>query len=198
MEIDQKELAKFQRGDYDLDAKAKLEAWIESGKKLGYTYTHKEGSSDWYWYRPDGKMARYASHGGNRDIPPVWFIWYREDGVSQLRKDFILISDLGKSETSSVWFRANGKTKIRDESTNYWYWYDKNGKAVRNEWDDNGDGIPDWYLTTEDDAEKRKLLKIEDSWAINPKLIPEECRISDQPDLRVPIRRKVADKSNNK
>jgi len=39
--------------------------------------------------------------------------------------------------------------------------------------------------------EKRKPLKIEDSWAISPKLIPEESRILDQPELRVPIRRKA-------
>jgi hypothetical protein len=50
------------------------------------------------------------------------------------------------------------------------------------------------YVGGQKAMEKRKPLKVEDSWAINPKLIPEESRISDQPDLRVPIRRKVAEK----
>jgi len=203
-EIDQKELAKFHQADYAFDAKARLEAWIESGKRLGYTYKHKEGSNAWHWYRPNGKLARFADHGGYDDIPPIFFTWYDEDGISEVRKDSIFITDFGKSVTSNEWYRPKEKVKIRHESTSSWYWYDKNGKAIRTEWDDNGDGIPDWYLTKEDDVEgayyrddkeKRKPLKLEESWAINPKLIPEESRISDQPELRVPIRRKVVDKA---
>jgi hypothetical protein len=201
-EIDQKELAKFHEGDFAVDAKVKLEAWIESGKKLGYDYRHKEGSNNWYWYRPDGKLARRAS-GARNDGPPDWFICYHEDGVSNLRKEESFRSTTGELLTYRQWYQPKNPFRIRVESASAWCWYGKDGKAIHAEWDDNGDGIPDWYMTKEDNLErgfyfgeqkKGKPLKIENSWAINPKLIPEESRISDQPELRVPIRRKVADK----
>jgi hypothetical protein len=198
-EIDQKELARLHEGDFAVDAKTKLEAWIESGKKLGYTYKHEKGSKDWRWYRADGKEARVAYQYGSvdGDGPPQFFIWKHEGG-GELRSESF--SNPSGELTNRRWCRPKTTLNIRYESPSNWCWYGKDGKPVREEWDDNGDGIPDWYITKEDKIEhvgdrkameKRKPLKLEESWAINPKLIPEESRISDQPDLRVPIRRKV-------
>lgn len=198
-EVDQKELAKLHQGDFAVDAKAKLKAWIESGKVLGYTYHHKEGSNEWYWYRPNGTTARLASRGATngQDGLPVEFFWYHEDGFSELRKETFGYRT-GKL-TSRRWCQLKNTFNIRYESSGTWCWYGRDGKPVRQEWDDNGDGIPDWYVTKEDNIdhvfdrnamEKRKPLKIEESWAINPRMIPEESRIPDQPDLRVPIYRK--------
>jgi hypothetical protein len=200
-EVDQKELAKLHQGDFAVDAKAKLESWIESGKKLGYTYKHEEGSNNWYWYGPNGKLARSASRGAN-DGPPVHFVWHHEDGGGELRLETFNYPTGEPSRRR--WCRPGTTENIRYESPGSWCWYGKDNKVVRIEWDDNGDGIPDWYITKEDNIEhvadrkameKRMPLKLGESWAINPKLIPEESRISDQPDLRVPIRRKVAEKS---
>jgi hypothetical protein len=205
-EVDQMELAKLHEGDFSIDAKTKLEAWIESGTKFGYRYEHAEGSNHWFWYRANGKLARSASRGA-KDGPPRWFVWHHEDGNSEARSEEIFHSRNGELLISRNWYQPSSKIRIRHDSTNSWYWYEKNGKGVRTEWDDNGDGIPDWYMTDEenvqnafykDDKTNRKPLKLEDSWAINPKLIPEESRISDQPDLRVPIRRKVAAEPVNK
>jgi hypothetical protein len=193
-EIDQKDLRNLQQGDFAAAAKTKLDAWIESGKKLGYLYEHKEGSNDWNWYLPSGNLARSAHRGANEG-PPIRFIWYQEDGSHELRRE-IFNYHTGEL-TSRCWCRPGTTESIRNESTNNWWWYDKEGNVVRREWDDNGDGIPDWYMTNEDfvgdkkEVDLRKPLKVEKSWAINPKLIPEESRISDQPELRVPIRRKV-------
>jgi len=196
-EIDAKELARLHEGDFAVDAKTKLEAWIESGKKLGYKYQHKEDSDYWYWYRADSTLARFASRGAN-DGPPVQFYWHHDDGRGELRKEEFTYRS-GRL-TSRRWCHHKTGSNIRYESPGTWCWYGGDGKPVRQEWDDNGDGIPDWYITKADNIdhvgdskamEKRKPLKIEDSWAISPKLIPEESRILDQPELRVPIRRKA-------
>ena len=73
-------------------------------------------------------------------------------------------------------------------------WYDARGKVVRSELDDNGDGIPDWFSSEEpkhfgDVLEDGKTLKLDESWAIHPELIPKESRILNQSDRRVPIRK---------
>ena len=179
-EIDQKELAKLNKGDFAVEGKLKLEAWIESGKKLGYKYVHEAGSRDWYWYRSNGKLARSAMRGLG-DGPPGVFFWYHEDGRSELRKE-----ELGRNGIESRrWSQPNSTLNIRYESSGHWCWYGKDGKPVRMEWDGNGDGIPDWFVAKEDNIrhvadrkamEKRKPLKVEESWAINPRLIPEESR----------------------
>jgi hypothetical protein len=193
--VDREELVKLQAGDYSADAASKLRAWVESGKTLGYTYRHAEGSNDWSWYRPDGRLARRA-HRGAADGPPVQFFWLHENGA-ELRKETFGYRT-GELE-SRRWCRAEGFFNIRYETRDTWCWYGKDGKVVRQEWDDNGDGIPDWYMTGEDGIahvfdrqamEKRKALKVADSWAVNSELIPADSRIPDQPALRVPVRRR--------
>lgn len=197
-EIDRDELAKLHQGDFAVDAKAKLEAWIASGKALGYTYRHTEGSRDWTWHRPDGTLARSASRGAT-DGPPVHFTWHFANGSGELRLETFAYQ-AGTLE-SRRWQNPKTGGNLRYETFGSWCWYGKDGKPVRFEWDDNGDGIPDWYVTGEDGLEhtgdrkameKRKPLKVQESWAVNPKLIPEASRIPDQPDLRLPLRRTKA------
>ncbi len=199
-EVDRQEQAKLHQGDFAVGAKFKMETWIELGKKLGFIYKREEGSDEWYLYRSNGKPVCKA-YRELRDGLPCCFIWYYEDGVSELREVEIRCSESGQILYCREQWRQskNGRT-IREEisygNSITWTWYAKNGEPVREEWDDNGDGIPDWYKTKQDfvskkeERELRNLLNIEDSWAINSKLVPEESRISDHPDLRVPIRKK--------
>jgi len=62
------------------------------------------------------------------------------------------------------------------------------------EWDDNSDGIPDWVSLNGNDEERKRVV-IQESWAINPKFIPEESQIPDQKERRVPIRKIINNKS---
>ncbi|HEV3145264.1 MAG TPA: hypothetical protein VGZ47_15340 [Gemmataceae bacterium] len=195
-EIDEKELEKLNAGDFAVDAKTKLAAWIESGKKNGYDYRHS--SDAWEWYSQNGKLIRRAYRTGGGDFP-LEFAWYQADGRTEFRKE-VFNHNTGNL-WSRVWRRPGTDLPTRSEGHNQWCWYDNDGKPIRVEWDTNGDGIPDWFVIGDDDIKsfpdwkemekKRKPLKVEDSWAINPKLIPPDSRISDQPDLRVPIRRAV-------
>jgi hypothetical protein len=213
-EIDQKELAKAQMGDFAINAKTKLDAWIASGKKLGYDCGHKDDAYlSWNW--PNGKKARSALRD-DYNGPTLKFVWYQENGLDISREERFDSKTDNLVERS--WYRpAPNNKKSRSEAIGWWcwwYWYDKDGRCVRAEWDDNGDGIPDRYLTKEDDIvqfreeklyemptqkrliAKRKALKLEDSWAVNPKLIPEECRVPDEPDRRVPIRKRELPKQD--
>ena len=194
-EIDREELARFHQGDFSVDAAKKLEAWFATAKALGYTYKYVENIRGHHWYGSDGRLVRSATHG-RPGGPPGVFTWHRsEPNQSEIRQEsFETPTHIGRR-----WQRPNGPGNIRWESPSIWHWYGLDGsKPVRMEWDDNGDGIPDWYVTGDDGTgytldekaiAKRKPLKVEASWAVDPKLIPEASRIPDQPDLRLPLRR---------
>jgi hypothetical protein len=193
-EVDLAELAKLEAGDYETNAVRKLKAWIESGQKLGYRYQHEDGANDWSWYGPDGRLVRRASRYEG-DGAPVAFEWFHPGG-GELRSEHFGYRT-GELQTRR-WCRATGEN-IRYETPGTWCWYGADGRPVRQEWDDNGDGLPDWYVTAADGIahvfdrkamEKRRPLKLADSWAVHPELIPEDSRVSDQPDLRIPIRRR--------
>jgi hypothetical protein len=190
-EVDPEAEAKFFQGDYATDPRAKLEAWMKSGKKLGYklTVTDRESGSPTYtWYRPDGTVARVARTYGKRAWPHDFF-WNHPDGETEFRDEYC-----PGTVSTWRWSRPGTSYNIRYETCGSnerpasWTWYDKDGKQIRHEWDDNGDGIPDWVSRGREDK-TRKRLAIKDSWAVNPKLIPAESRIPDQPDRRVPLRK---------
>jgi hypothetical protein len=193
-EVDRAELTKLEAGDYETNAARKLKAWIESGQALGYTYQHADGADDWSWYGPDGRMVRRASRSSG-GVDPVVFEWFHPTGGELRKEEYGYRS--GELQTRR-WCRATGEN-IRYETRDTWCWYGPDGRPVRQEWDDNGDGLPDWYVTAADGIahvfdrnalEKRRSLKLADSWAVHPELIPEDSRVSDQPDLRIPIRRR--------
>jgi len=200
-EVDTKEEQKLYEGDFSLDAKAKLDAWLASGKQLGYELDFQEEkpgftSRHWTWYGKDGTVAREAY--ANAGKLPNYFIWRHKDGQGELRRE-----TMGRYVTRTWrWCRAGTGVNIRYETSNTddqrpdgWCWCDKTGKFIRKEWDDNGDGIPDW-TAEERDAKEGQPLKLEESWAVHPDLIPEGSRIPDQLDRRVPIKRREVPKEN--
>ncbi len=174
-EIDQKERAKLQQGEFSVNFNAKLEAWIESGKKLGYKYQHEEDSNTWHWYGPGGKRIR-AIVNRKLDGTAVEFVWYHEGGSGELRRDTFYYSSSSGDLISHLCLSKSAGA-VRYESTGIWCWYGKDSTAIRIEWDDNGDGIPDWYITNPDATiasefdknglEMLKPLRIDDSWPDN-------------------------------
>jgi hypothetical protein len=194
-EVDRAELARLTAGDFETNAGRKLAAWVASGEALGYTCRHEPGSIEWKWYDNNGRLAREAlcspQAGG-----AATFNWYRATG-DPLREEWF---DHPTGElTARRWGGPGGN--VRYETRGSWCWYDRAGKAARLEWDDNGDGIPDWYVAAADGLEhcadrrameKRRPLTVPASWAVHPELIPPESRVPDQPGLRVPVRRREA------
>ncbi|WP_020474965.1 hypothetical protein [Zavarzinella formosa] len=196
-EVDREELAKINTGDYQANAADNLQAWIASGPDLKLTYQHQEGSGLWRWHDETGHLVREITEGKKTSGPDLFTIYHPNREISRID---IFSFRKGKL-MSRRWLRKDGSGIFRLEDDDSWCWWGKNGDIIRLEWDDNGDGIPDWYLTEDDkpkdmcDREakkKKKPLAIEGSWAIDPKLIPEECQLIDQPDLRVPVRKKAA------
>ncbi len=193
-EVDGAELAKLESGDFAADSTFKLLAWVKSGKDLGYTYEHAAESGTWTWRDSSGKLVRKVASASQSRIP-YEFVWFHPDGQELRKETFQYRTDELQSRR---WCRADTGATIRYETRDAWSWCDKDGKVIRLEWDDNSDGIPDWYRTVEDGIDstsdrtaKRHPLKPAESWAVDQKLIPEVSRISDQPDLRIPVRRKV-------
>ncbi|WP_020474964.1 hypothetical protein [Zavarzinella formosa] len=194
-EVDRAELAKMNgRSDFRANAADQLKAWIASGAGLKQTREVKAGRDAWLWVDADGLPVRSADGGEDKGPPSLFMIYYAKEKM--FRHDSFLRAS-GELASRS-W--STGK-KIRDDEKGCWRWYGKDEKIIRLEWDDNHDGIPDWYLKAEDkpnhpsDEEsntKKRPLAINDSWAVNPKLIPEECQIPDQANFRVPVRKKVA------
>lgn len=196
-EIDPEAEKKLTEGDFSHDGQEKLAAWIASGEKLGYRLVKESTSieTDHKWYRKDGTLAREAF---SYPDGPYSFIWYHVDGDSELRSE-----GTGKHRISSWrWCRKRPVLNIRSESStglsgplrpDHWVWCNALGKVVREEWNDNGQGIPNRVSSGTPPfnrmPEDAKPLKMDDSWAVHPELIPEESRISDQPNRRVPIRK---------
>ena len=187
-EVDTQAEKKFFQNDHDRSMKTKLESWLASGKKMGYRLEivkDSAGSNNYSWYRADGTLARNAHSFGKSDFPHT-FLWYHTDGKQRIRDEW------GGDHTNCWrWCRPDNGANIRYETGNpsTWTWYDKNGNEIRQEGDDNGDGIPDWFSSGR--KGKHQDLPLDKSWAVHPELIPEECRIPDQPDRRVPIRKIV-------
>jgi len=195
-EVDREAEKQFFQGDYARDMKTKLDSWLVSGKELGYRLeVTSSGSSTYWWYRVDGTLARYANLHD--------FRWYGRGGRDDPRR-----GEGGGTETHHwSWSRPDRGTRRDKEKTkgrvggdgttirfetgapNSWSWCSKEGAQVRHEWDDNGDGVPDWVSVGP--KGKDQVLSLDKSWAVHPELIPQECRIPDQPDRRVPLRKIV-------
>jgi hypothetical protein len=187
--VDRDAETKFFEGQYSTDPAAKLAAWKALGEKLGYRCEEREAGEGrrTCWYRPDRtRVFEYADRN---------FTWYDESGRNELRGEVA-----GKSWH---WYRPGGSSLIRsefswgedDKRPHEWFWGDKAERLVRRELDDNADGIPDLFdgklpaPATDDHEEEWRPLEMDRSWAVHPELIPPECRIEDQPDRRVPVRK---------
>ncbi len=196
-EVDRAEVANIETGDFSADPAERLRSWTASGSALGYTLREEvspEGRKDWKWYGADDRRPAREASRGLGDGPPTYFKWLHPNGGERRSEGFDATGVL----VCRRWCQDDTRN-IRYETGVSWCWYGLDGKVVRFEWDDNGDGLPDLYVTAEDgirhtgDEEamkKRKELRLTESWAVNPALIPEECRIPDQPGLRVPVRLK--------
>jgi hypothetical protein len=195
-EVDPEEEKKLYEGEFTRDRKAKLELWKEAGKKHSWRMkieTFTGGGIRYAWFGADGKYIREA--GPSRaDALPDSFIWRHPDGIHEYRREEY------HNVTGHLqwlrWERPDGGN-IRFETFNAedhavsWGWSDKDGKSGRAELDENDDGIPDVFLTGNRDK-GRHPLPLEKSWAVHPELIPPECRIPDQPDRCVPLRKVAA------
>ena len=188
-EIDPEAEAELYEGDYAVDPKVKLKAWLEAGNELNYRYTYRSLPGERHlWHGFGGAMTREGKGPKHKDLDT--FIWYQEDGKRELR------GERGRRLVSEWrWFRPGTDQLVRTEASktgdwrpDEWVWYDENSEPIRTEWDDNGDGIPDWVKGPAAEVQEQ-LLAPADSWAVHPDLIPEANRITDQPERRVPVRR---------
>jgi hypothetical protein len=189
--------AKFFEGVYAIDFDQKLVAWKAEGERLGYRYKECDEGGDHRhcWYRADRTRAFecvLATYGPT-------FTWYDQGGWNELRREW---GSTRAFPTWWRWYRPGGSSQIRAESTDgavdrrphEWLWWDEAERLARYERDDNGDGIPDVFdaraPVAGDHEEDWQPLDLDRSWAVHPELIPEECRIPDQPDRRVPLRKR--------
>jgi hypothetical protein len=198
-EVDpEKEKVQYQGIDSG-DFNVKLKALLRWGEKHGYQLQHRPASGEatprWEWLH-EGKLMAEAYHdrGFKGDEgSPCYFLLYRPDGTR-------LRDEGGWPSLDTVrWYRPDGKTMVRCEHGSMrqqswrpttWCWYGKDGKAVRSEWDTNGDGVPDRYRDDEFYKKDPGLpLAVERSWAVHPELIPEEMSIPGQAERRVPLRK---------
>lgn len=191
-EVDPDAEKKFYQGDYALDPKRKLESWLATGRKLGYRLKvekHQAEGPSYYWYGPDGSLARHAYSNAGEQLPGN-FIWYHKGNWQQFRYESYQNGHVNWRR----WSRPNKSSNIRYETVDasgrpiQWTWYDGEGKVIRREWDDNGDGIPDLVATTRTGKVGRPL-PLKESWAVHPELIPKDSRVPDQPDRCVLLRR---------
>jgi hypothetical protein len=183
----------FFQGEFSRDLKVKLESWRVVARQEELRLEVDEPATRYRWYRPDGTLAREAYGGTGRPMLDH-FIWYDATGRNPVREEWT-----GADGITAWRWRQPGKTSndnIRYETANAdgrphsWTWWDRQGKAVRHEWDDNGDGVPDLVGSDKDG----RPLRLEESWAVHPRLIPEESRIPDQPQRHVPLRKTARDR----
>jgi hypothetical protein len=168
------------------------------GEQQGYRLDHSPAMDKetprWSWYQGDKLVAEAYHDRGFKgsEGKPSSFILYRSDGTR-------LRDETGWPSLDMVrWYRPDG-TMVRYESGSLhkeswrpttWGWYTKEGKAVRSEWDTNGDGVPDTYREGAFYERDPGLpLAVERSWAVHPELIPQEFSIPGQSDRRVPLRK---------
>lgn len=187
-EVDKSEFDKLFTGRQAVDPREKLRAYEEWGEAQGLALVKNDGpwpSREWR-----RKETRVAHAYGNGTLTN--FILFDADGRSAVdhmggsRNYFIRWNRPDGSKTRfESWERDGERGQWRPVS---WYWSSPGGRAERTEMDTNGDGIPDQVWETFS-GEQFKQLKVEESWAIHPKLISEEMQVADQPDRRLPIRR---------
>jgi hypothetical protein len=217
-EIDEEREKQQYQGIDSGDVNEKLQALIKWGEEHAWRPQHSPGR--WTWYKGSTLVAE--AFGGHADPGRAYdFRLYGHDGKRMWErkraKDEPDTADEPDSDTGSIergdqadnkgqitmvrWSRPNGPLvrlehgSLRPSSwrPNRWAWYDVKGKAVRSEWDDNGDGIPDSYQ--DGDPHERNPgspLSVEHSWAIHPELIPAAYAIPDQEKRRVHIRKIAA------
>lgn len=197
-EVDAELEEKLSQGLNSADFDVKLQAMLHWGKQQGYRLDHSPAQGEqtprWSWYLGNQLMVEAYHDRGfeGEDGRPCNFIFYSLDGNRQR-------DERGWPSLQWIrWYRQNG-TMVRLEGGSIqngawrpttWCWYDKKEKAVRSEWDDNGDGIPDAYREGDFYKEEPRLsLSLRQSWAVLPELIPEDFRLKDQAKRCVPIRR---------
>ncbi len=201
-EIDDKARKQLQGVDSP-DFAEKLKAWKKWGEaeslKLDYRLPDANSSPHWRWHDAKGKLVTEVMTGETgADAKPHQFHVLHANG-NPLREEW------GDTHLQSVRWQTPELKNIRYDTGcmvngrwqgSSWTWWNQKEKTVRVERDDNDDGIPDWVKEGPADKDSKDLkverLTIEKSWAINPELIPKECRVPDQAARRVPIRRIVA------
>lgn len=188
-EVDGGAFATIFAGREAIDLYTKFQAYREWGEKQELRLVCGKGS--WEWYR--GK-TRVAHAYGDDDVTPTNFVLFGADGQS-------VRDHLGGTKSYSIrWNRPDG-SNARYESWERdgdsgpwravgWVWSGPGGHGKRSEMDTNGDGIPDEVQQHIEGKEAATApLTVEQSWAIHPKLIPADWRVTDQPDRRLPVRR---------
>jgi hypothetical protein len=202
-EIDPEEEKKLLRGFDSPHFEKKLTAWLEWGKqnslRLKYLPPEGEETPEWSWYDSKGRLVAKAYHGRGykgSEGKPSDFNLYHPNGRPAREEH-------GWPDLDMVrWQRPDGKNIRVDGGSvvdgtwraSSWCWYDRDGKEMRVEEDDNGDGIPDWVSQFVSGEANRQRLAVEKSWAIHPELIPKECSVQGQEHNRVPIRKIVVPK----
>jgi hypothetical protein len=209
-EIDLEARDKQQVGIESGNMANKLAALIDLGKAKGWRLEFAAADGDatpsYSWYAGRRLVAEARHHLGYKGEQgtPSRFVFYDLDGRTR--------EDMGYKQLGVICWRrgdhnADGRKiegggNVRyDQGTvendrwrpSTWTWYDKNGEAIRTEWDTNGDGVPDTFLDGDfaKGKEKARPLTVEQSWAVHPERIPESSRVSDPERFRVPIRRIV-------
>ena len=184
---------------FQLDLKSKLDAWTAHGEQSGYQLRIRKDSdgrsSRWKWYDKAGKLVLEARCEGKVDTLPRSFRWYHADGRSVRRTEY---TGGQKSITCWWWCHAGSTSRFRSEFSQLGHWRPDRwswgggdaGDVHRQEWDDNEDGIPDWFSESGDGYVQRHLPP-SDSWALHPRLIPQAYRIQNQANRCVPVRRIV-------
>jgi len=206
-EVDVEAMRKLYSGEESLDVRERLRAWIAAGERLGLTLkktTSPDNATVSYsWLRPDRSLARKASAPGGRkgsEVPPSRFYLYHHNAPGKFSQKKRRVVMLDKHSRLWWWYRPDG-TNIQCHSwqgsafpfPSAWSWSKGEYSTIRYEWDGNRDGLPDWVATEFDENEEmkgRKVLNLNESWAIHPELVPEIARIPGDFQPRLIVRRR--------
>ena len=181
------------RGLESADFAVKLDAAKRWGREQGYTLRYEVSEEDrtpsWTWLRGDVVTASADGAVENGKALATRYQFYRADG-SLLRDE---------NPDMIRWYRRDGETVARIELGRdhggawrpyEWSWYDARGRIVRQEADDNGDGLPDVQGDNNIvDQEHYHPVTLDRSWAVHPDLIPADLREPGLPERRVPVRK---------
>lgn len=197
-EVDEEAESELYQGDHSPDFKEKLASWIETGKKFGYRMVAEPEMGDarpeWRWYDKDGILVRQARHDrgfkGKEALPSEFIYYYRNGKQARDEGGWPHVDRLLWRRQNAGLIRTESAAMTRGRWRPYsWSWYNSSGEWIRSEIDENGDGIPELLKTPATAKEGGKPLLTRNAWAAHPELIPEECRIADQKERRVPVRR---------
>ncbi|MBI4567641.1 MAG: hypothetical protein HY719_04505 [Planctomycetes bacterium] len=199
-EVDEpRQRAQFQdveSGDFILKAHAMMVWGASHGYRLRNTAAGSGGLPHWAWYDGERMVAEALCEFTNRrsDWIPSRFVFYRENGTPAREYR-------GRWNCScSAWWRREDGEVVRSESgpvqfgvwrPTSWSWRTPAPGRFRVEEDTNGDGVPDALAEPAGDFADavRQPLPVEKSWAIHPKLIPDEGRVPEQEARALPIRK---------